>query len=217
MKTVSIDDYILEHSDKEPDYLAAINRDTWLRQINPRMISGHLQGRVLSMIAKMIRPARILELGTFTGYSALCLAEGLDDNGRLDTIEIDDELEDVIRNNIARSPFADKITLHVGDALEIIPKLGMKYDLVFLDADKSAYSLHYEAALEALKPGGFILADNTLWSGKVVEAAHHHNDKQTHEILHFNDSLVNDERVEQVILPLRDGLTIIRKKLKVKR
>ena len=138
MKTVSIDDYILEHSDKEPDYLAAINRDTWLRQINPRMISGHLQGRVLSMIAKMIRPARILELGTFTGYSALCLAEGLDDNGRLDTIEIDDELEDVIRNNIARSPFADKITLHVGDALEIIPKLGMKYDLVFLDADKSA-------------------------------------------------------------------------------
>ncbi len=214
---MSIDDYILEHSEKEPDYLAAINRDTWLRQINPRMISGHLQGRVLSMIAKMIRPARILELGTFTGYSALCLAEGLADNGRLDTIEIDDELEDVIRNNIARSPFADKITLHVGDALEIVPNLGMKYDLVFLDADKSVYTKHYEAALEALKPGGFILADNTLWSGKVVEAAHHHNDKQTHEILHFNEYLANDERVEQVILPLRDGLTIIRKKLKVKR
>lgn len=208
---MTLEDYILAHIDDEPDYLSVINRRTWVRQINPRMCSGHLQGRVLSMLSKMIRPKRILEIGTFTGYSALCFAEGLSDGGYVDTIEIDDELEEFIRENIALSPYQDRINLYVGDALEIVPALKKSYDLVFIDADKTCYTKYYEAVLPLVSSGGFILADNTLWSGKVV-AEKQPQDKQTDEIIRFNERIKVDARVEKVILPLRDGLTILRKK-----
>jgi len=179
--------------------------------INPRMCSGHLQGRLLSMMCKMINPVRILELGTFTGYSALCLAESLPDDGMLDTIECDDELEDFILGNFKRSPYNNKINLLIGDALEIIPTLDKIYDLVFMDADKREYIACFEAVFPKLRSGGFIIADNTLWAGKVIEEVHN-NDKQTIEIMNFNDFIAKDTRVEKVILSLRDGLTLIRKK-----
>jgi len=208
---MNIDDYILEHSDAEPEYLAKVNRATHVRLINPRMCSGHLQGRVLSMFCHMIRPEKILELGTFSGYSALCMAEALPQNGVLHTVEADDELEDFILENFAGSPYGAKIKLHIGDALEVINSLDEVFDLVFIDADKREYTAYYEAVLPKLKPGGFILADNTLWDGKVLEQIVK-NDKQTVEIVHFNDYVAADKRVEKVILPLRDGLTLIRKK-----
>lgn len=208
---MNIDDYILDHSDKEPEYLAKINRKTSVRMINPRMCSGHYQGRVLSMLCKMIKPEKVLEIGTFTGYSAVCIAESLPENGRLDTIEIDDELEDFIKENIQLSPYSDRIKLHIGRALEIIPALNETFDLVFIDADKREYSDYFEAVLPKVKSGGFIFADNTLWDGKILEEVHP-NDKQTIEIMHFNDKIASDERVERLILPVRDGLTIIRKK-----
>lgn len=208
---MNIDDYILEHSDAEPEYLAKVNRATHVRLINPRMCSGHLQGRVLSMFCHMIRPEKILELGTFSGYSALCMAEALPQNGVLHTVEADDELEDFILENFAGSPYGEKIKLHIGDALEVINSLDEVFDLVFIDADKREYTAYYEAVLPKLKPGGFILADNTLWDGKVLEQIVK-NDKQTVEIVHFNDYVAADKRVEKVILPLRDGLTLIRKK-----
>ncbi len=208
---MTLDDYILQHIDDEPDYLAAINRSTWVTQMNPRMCSGHLQGRVLSMIAKMIRPVNILEIGTFTGYSALCFAESLPHDGCLDTIEIDDELEEFIRDNFSKSPLGGKINLHIGDALEIIPALQRMYDLVFIDADKCQYRMYYEAVIPKVNSGGFIIADNTIWAGKVIENVSS-SDKQTKEIIRFNDRIKADKRVEKVILPLRDGLTIIRKK-----
>lgn len=208
---MDIESYILSHSDKEPEYLSSLSRKTWLRQTNPRMVSGHLQGRVLSMISKMLSPDRILELGTFTGYSALCLAEGLSEKGRLDTIEIDDELEEFILENFSNSPFNDKIQLYIGDALQILPTLNEVYDLIFIDANKRNYTEYYELSLLLLKSGGFILADNTLWNGKVIEDTHDEKDEQTLEILHFNQFVAQDNRVEKIILPLRDGLTLIRK------
>lgn len=208
---MTLDDYILEHIDDEPDYLVQINRNTWVRQMNPRMCSGHLQGRVLSMIGKMIQPKNILEIGTFTGYSALCLAESLPDDGYIDTIEINDELEDFILDNFHLSPFEDKIKLYIGDAMKILPNLNKMYDMVFIDADKDQYTSYYETVLKMVKSGGFILADNTIWGGKVVDEVHS-NDKQTREIIRFNNRIKSDSRVEKVILPLRDGLTIIRKK-----
>lgn len=208
---MTIDDYIVAHSDDEPDYLAEINRETWVKQINPRMCSGHFQGRVLSMLGKMIQPRHILEIGTFTGYSALSLAESLTDDGSLDTIEIDDELESVILENLKKSPYSDKIHLHIGDAMDVIPTLNKEYDLVFIDADKNQYKANYEAVLPILRQGGFILIDNTLWGGKVVEEVQE-NDKQTQEIIRFNDMLKADNRVEKVLLPVRDGLTVVRKK-----
>ncbi len=207
---MTLEDYILEHIDDEPDYLAKINRNTWVKQINPRMLSGHLQGRILSMLAKMIQPKNVLEIGTFTGYSAICLAEGLVEGGSVDTIEIDDELEDFILENFGISPFEEQINLHIGDAKTIIPTLDKVYDLVFLDADKYHYSDYFELILPKLRQGGFIIADNTMWNGKVVEELKH-NDKQTEEILHFNEKVKEDKRVEKVILPVRDGLTLIRK------
>ncbi len=207
---MTLEDYILQHIDEEPDYLAKINRKTWVRQINPRMLSGHLQGRILSMLVKMIQPTNVLEIGTFTGYSALCLAEGLTENGTVDTIEIDDELEDFILENFSISPFKEQINLHIGNAMTIIPTLDKIYDLVFLDADKYHYSDYLELVLPKLRKGGFIIADNTIWNGKVVEELKH-NDKQTEEILHFNEKVKEDKRVEKVILPVRDGLTLIRK------
>jgi caffeoyl-CoA O-methyltransferase len=208
---MDLEDYLIQHTDSEPDYLAKINRKTHLLLINPRMLSGHLQGRTLSMLSKMIRPERILEIGTFTGYSALCLAEGLTDNGVLHTIECDDELEDFVLENFQKSPYAAKIQLHIGDALKLVPGFSESFDLVFIDADKRDYQQYLEAVLPKVKPGGFILADNTLWDGKVLRPVEH-NDEQTHSIIKFNKSLATDNRVEKVILPLRDGLTLIRKK-----
>ena len=208
---MNIEDYILQHTDPEPEYLTRLNRETWIRMLNPIMCSGHLQGRVLSMLCKMIQPVHALELGTFTGYSALCIAESLPENGELDTIESDDELEEFILRNLKKTPFEDKINLLIGNALEIIPTLDKTYDLVFIDADKREYEAYYEAVLPKIRQGGFILADNTLWSGKVVEKVHQ-NDQQTLGILRFNELIATDNRVEKVILPLRDGLTLIRKK-----
>ena len=208
---MNIEDYILQHTDPEPEYLTQLNRETWIRMLNPIMCSGHLQGRVLSMLCKMIQPVHALELGTFTGYSALCIAESLPENGELDTIESDDELEEFILRNFKKTPFEDKINLLIGNALEIIPTLDKTYDLVFIDADKREYEAYYEAVLPKIRQGGFILADNTLWSGKVVEKVHH-NDQQTLGILRFNELIATDNRVEKVILPLRDGLTLIREK-----
>ena len=208
---MNIEDYILQHTDAEPEYLPQLNRETWIRMLNPIMCSGHLQGRVLSMLCKMIQPVHALELGTFTGYSALCIAESLHENGELDTIESDDELEEFILRNFEKTPFEDKINLLIGNALEIIPTLDKTYDLVFIDADKREYEAYYEAVLPKIRQGGFILADNTLWSGKVVEKVHQ-NDQQTLGILRFNELIATDNRVEKVILPLRDGLTLIRKK-----
>lgn len=208
---MTIEDYILQHIDSEPEYLTQLNRNTWIHSLNPRMCSGHLQGRVLSMLCKMIQPVNALELGTFTGYSALCIAESLPENGVLDTIESDDELEEFIQKNFEQTPFNEKINILIGDALTIIPTLDKMYDLVFIDADKRNYPAYYEAILPKLRQGGFILADNTLWSGKVVEKVHQ-NDMQTLGILRFNDLIATDNRVEKVILPLRDGLTLIRKK-----
>ena len=208
---MNIDEYITQHSDAEPAYLSNINRKTHLKIINPRMLSGHLQGRVLAMFCQMIQPERVLELGTFTGYSALCMAEALLDNGVLHTIECDDELEDFILENFAGSEHGKKIRLHIGDALTVIGQLDETFDLVFIDANKREYLAYYEAVLPKLSTGGFILADNTLWDGKVVQKVVP-NDHQTIEIMKFNDFVAADTRVEKVMLPLRDGLTIIRKK-----
>ena len=205
------EEYILAHSDQEPDYLAKINRATHLRMLNPRMLSGHLQGRVLAMFCQMIQPKRILELGTYTGYSALCMAETLPDDGVLYTIECDDELESFILQNFASVLHGEKIKLHIGTALKVIESLDEVFDLVFIDADKREYLAYFEAVLPKVRVGGFILADNTWWDGKVLEQVNP-NDKQTIEIMRFNDFIAADSRVEKVMLPLRDGLTVIRKK-----
>ncbi len=207
-----LEEYILSHIDAEGDALARLNRETHLFHLRPRMCSGHLQGRLLKMFVRMINPHNILELGTFTGYSALCLAEGLiAPDGELHTIEIDDELEDFIRNHFEASPFAERINLHIGDARDILPSLGKTFDLVFMDANKREYCEYYDLVFPMLSPGGFIIADNTLWDGKVVDWGKK-LDAQTEGILKFNDYIAQDERVEKVIIPLRDGLTIIYKK-----
>ncbi|MBR4499374.1 MAG: O-methyltransferase, partial [Paludibacteraceae bacterium] len=194
--------------------LEAITRDTYVHVLNPHMLSGHVQGRVLSMISHMIRPKRILELGTFTGYSALCLAEGLAEGGKLVTIEHNDELEETIRRNLSRSPLGEKIELVIGDAKEILSTLNFQlstlFDLVFIDADKREYCAYLEAVYPLVPVGGFILADNTLWDGHIIDPAYD-KDKQTLGLRAFNEKLKEDDRFEQVILPLRDGLTMIRK------
>lgn len=206
----NIEEYILNHSDKEDPILAELNRETNLKILRPRMLSGHLQGKVLEMISKMIQPEKILELGTYTGYSAICLAKGLKQNGILHTIEINDELEDFILKYIKKSGLEEKIKLHSGDAMKIIPQINEQFDLVFIDADKREYLAYYHIVLDYVKPGGFILADNVLWSGKVIELEKP-DDEYTKGIFEFNDFVKNDSRVEKVILPLRDGLTLIRK------
>jgi predicted O-methyltransferase YrrM len=207
----NIEEYILNHSDDEDPLLTELNRETNLKILRPRMLSGHLQGKILEMISKMIRPERILEIGTYTGYSAICLAKGLMEDGILNTIEINDELEEIITKYIQKSGFQNQINVHFGNALEIIPTLNEKFDLVFIDGDKREYLAYYELVLNYLKPGGFILADNVLWSGKVIELETP-DDEYTKGIFDFNDFLKKDKRVEKVILPLRDGLTLIRKK-----
>lgn len=205
-----LEQYILDHIDKEGELLKRLNRDTHVKFLRPRMLSGHLQGRILKMFCQMIGPDRILELGTFTGYSALCMAEGLNPGGVLHTIEMDDELEDFTRSYLEQSPYREYIRFHIGNAIEVIPTLDEIFDLVFIDADKRLYSEYYELVFEKVRPGGFILADNTLWDGKVIDPQS--RDKQTEGIRKFNDLIASDMRVEKVIIPLRDGLTIIRKK-----
>ena len=210
--TEELEDYILSHIDDQGEHLARLNRETHIYHLRPRMCSGHLQGRLLKMFVRMINPRNILELGTFTGYSGLCLAEGLiAPDGELHTIEIDDELEDFIRSHFEASAFADRIHLHIGDAREILPSLGKTFDLVFMDANKREYCEYYDLVFPMLAPGGFIIADNTLWDGKVVDWGKK-LDAQTEGILRFNDMVAHDDRVEKVIIPLRDGLTIIYKK-----
>ena len=210
--TEQLEDYILQHIDTEPEHLYQLDRDTHIKLLYSRMCSGHLQGRMLKMMVRMIRPQHILELGTFTGYSALCLAEGLaDDSCRLDTIEIDDELEDFIRAHFDASPLAPRINLHIGDARDVLPTIEGDFDLVFIDANKREYCEYYEMVFDRVAPGGFIIADNTLWDGKVVDWGKK-LDAQTEGILRFNDMIAADDRVEKVILPIRDGLTIIYKK-----
>jgi predicted O-methyltransferase YrrM len=207
-----LEEYILAHIDHEPELLREMQREAHVKLLHPTMVSGHLQGRLLKMLVQMIRPARVLEIGTYTGYSALSIAEGLEDDAALHTIEIDDEMEDMIRRYFSRSPSGKRITLHVGDAFEIIPRFGDAYfDMVFIDADKRDYWKLYETVLPKVRKGGFLLADNTLWHGKVLEETES-NDWQTKGIIAFNDKLADDDRVEKVILPLRDGLTLIRKK-----
>ena len=207
-----LEEYILSHIDDEGDALARLNRETHIYHLRPRMCSGHLQGRLLKMFVRMINPQNILELGTFTGYSALCLAEGLiAPDGELHTIEIDDELEDFIRSHFEASPLADRLHLHIGDARDILPTIDKTFDLVFMDANKREYSEYYDLVFPRLAPGGIIIADNTLWDGKVVDWGKK-LDAQTEGILKFNDYVAQDDRVEKVIIPLRDGLTIIYKK-----
>ena len=208
---MTLDDYILSHTEPEPDYLYRLWRATNIRTIHGRMASGHLQGRLLKMLVQMIRPENVLEVGTFSGYSAISMAEGLSGKGHLYTFEINDEMEDFTRPWIEGSQVADKITFIIGDALKGAPKLGIMFDMAFIDGDKRTYRDCYEMVMSLLKPGGFILADNTLWDGHVVDHAYD-NDRQTQGIETFNDYIFADDRVEQVILPLRDGLTLIRKK-----
>lgn len=222
---MTLSEYIEQHSSPESAVLQQITRSTHLEVINPRMLSGHVQGRVLSMISQMIRPKRILELGTFTGYSALCLAEGLTEDGRLVTLEHNDEMENSIRRNFALSPLGEKIDLVIGDAKETLENFelrikdlelgsvndrGEQFDLVFIDADKKEYCDYLDLVLPLVREGGWILADNTLWDGHIVDSAYD-KDKQTIGLRAFNDKVAQDERLEKVILPLRDGLTIIRK------
>ena len=216
---MTLAEYIEQHSSPESDALRKITRSTHLELINPRMLSGHVQGRVLSMISQMIQPERILELGTFTGYSALCLAEGLTEKGTLLSIEHNDELEDMIRRNLALSPLGEKIELVIGNAKEAMRRLGERqeakgaelFDLVFIDADKKEYCDYLDLVLPLMREGGWILADNTLWDGHIVDPAYD-KDRQTVALRAFNDKVMQDERLEKVILPLRDGLTIIKVK-----
>lgn len=208
---MTLKEYILQHSEPEPDYLYRLWRATNIRTIHGRMASGHLQGRLLKILVEMICPQTILEVGTFSGYSAISMAEGLPDGGRLYTFEINDEMEDFTRPWIEGSAVADKITFLIGDALVEAPKLGITFDMAFIDGDKRTYRETFEMVMGILRPGGFILADNTLWDGHVVDHAYDH-DHQTQGISDFNDYIAADPRVEQVILPLRDGLTIIRKR-----
>lgn len=211
MKTdETLDKYILEHIDPEDQYLKDLYRATNLKLLRPRMASGHLQGRMLKMFVRMIKPKNILEIGTYSGYSAICLAQGLEEQGHLYTFEINDEQEDFTRPWLENSAVADKITFTIGDALELVPGMGVTFDLAFIDGDKRKYIEYYEMVMQHLSKGGYIIADNTLWDGHVIETAKH-NDLQTIGIQKFNDLIANDERIEKVILPLRDGLTIIRK------
>lgn len=203
--------YLLAHIDAEGDYLYRLYRATNIHTVHGRMASGHLQGRLLKMLVEMIRPKNVLEVGTFSGYSAICMAEGLNEDGRLYTFEINDEMEDFTRPWIENSPVASKIHFIIGDANVEAPKLNIVFDMAFIDGDKRTYIETYETVLKLLRPGGFILADNTLWDGHVIDE-HYQHDQQTQGIVHFNDFIAQDARVEKVILPIRDGLTIIRKK-----
>ena len=208
---MTLDDYILRHTSPEPDYLYKLWRATNLQTIHGRMVSGHLQGRLLKMLVQMIQPRYVLEVGTFSGYSAIAMAEGLPYDGHLYTFEINDEMEDFTRPWIEQSSVADKVTFIIGDAMTEAPRLGIEFDMAFIDGDKRTYVECYDMVVSILRPGGFIIADNTLWDGHVLEVPSA-ADRQTQGIEDFNDFVAKDERIERVILPLRDGLTLIRKK-----
>lgn len=201
--------YIENHSQNEPELLAQLNKETFQKVLLPRMLSGHFQGRVLSMLSKLIRPTNILEIGTYTGYSALCLCEGMQENGVLHTIDIKEELVDFQRKYFDKSPWGNQIVQHLGEALDIIPNLDLKFDLVFIDADKENYIHYFNMIVPKMNKGGIILSDNVLWSGKVVEEVHP-NDISTKVLLEYNQLLNTDARVESVLLPIRDGLTVSR-------
>jgi predicted O-methyltransferase YrrM len=204
-----LEDYIEQHSQKEPALLAALNKETYQKILLPRMLSGHFQGRVLSMLSKLIRPVNILEIGTYTGYSALCLCEGMQKNGSLHTIDIKEELVDFQRKHFDKSSWGTQIFQHLGEAVTIIPTLDLKFDLVFIDADKENYLNYFELIIPKMNQGGIILSDNVLWSGKVLEQLQP-NDLSTKILLEYNKLLANDPRVETVLLPIRDGLTVSR-------
>ncbi len=210
-QNIDLDQYICSHIDREPELLTELDRQTHLRVLAARMLSGHLQGTLMKMIVRMINPRLVLELGTFTGYSALSMAEGLSrPDAHIHTIEIDDELEPIITEFFSRSEHRDRITLHIGDAKEILPTIEGEFDLVFIDANKRHYPEYYEMVMPRVAKGGYILADNTLWDNKVLTTPAH-GDTQTQGIMRFNDIVAADQRVEKVILPIRDGLTLIRK------
>lgn len=206
-----LDNYITDHSEDEPQLLQELSRETHQKILLPRMLSGHYQGRLLSVISKMINPKYILEIGTYTGYSALCLAEGLQKDGELHTIDINEELVDFQRKYFDKSDYGKQIHQHLGNALDIIPQFKMNFDLVFIDADKENYSHYFELVIDKLNPGGIILSDNVLWSGKVIETLKK-DDKSTEALIIYNKLLKEDDRIETIILPIRDGLTLSRKK-----
>ena len=206
-----LDDYVVKHSEEEPALLKALTRETYQKILQPRMLSGHYQGRVLSVLSKIIRPKTILELGTFTGYSALCLAEGLDKNGVLHTIDVNEELVDFQRSYFDKSDYGSQIIQHLGSAIDIIPTLDTTFDLVFMDADKPNYINYFHQIIDKLNPGGVILSDNVLWSGKVIETLDP-SDISTKIVLEYNALLKEDPRLETVLLPIRDGLTVSIKK-----
>ena len=206
----AITDYAENYSSDEPAVLRELNRETFANVLMPRMLSGHLQGRLLSMLSKMIRPKAILEIGTYTGYSALCFAEGLSEDGHLHTIDINDELAPLVKSYLIKSGMENKIITHYGDAAEIIPALNGPFDLVFIDADKINYSLYYDLVFDKVRTGGYLIADNVLWDGKILSLEN--ADKDTKAIHLFNEKIKNDNRVENVLLTVRDGLLIIKKK-----
>jgi caffeoyl-CoA O-methyltransferase len=207
----AIEEYARAHSEGESALLQELNRETYAKVLIPRMLSGHLQGRVLSMISKLIQPKNILEIGTYTGYSALCLAEGLLPDGELHTIDINEELESMILKYFNKSAHSKQLKPHIGNALEIIPTLNKTWDLVFIDADKENYANYFDIVIDSLRPGGIIIADNVLWSGKVLKETEA-KDEETRALKVFNEKVFADERVESVLLPIRDGLMVLRKK-----
>ena len=207
----NLDDYVVSHSENEPELLQELNRETYQKILQPRMLSGHYQGRILSMFSKLVNPKNILEIGTYTGYSALCLAEGMQSNGVLHTIDVNEELVDFQRKYFDKSGYGKQIHQYLGDALEIIPKLDTTFDLVFIDADKENYSNYFNVIIDKLNTGGIIISDNVLWSGKVLETTFKKYDTSTPALIEYNALLKKDKRIETVVLPIRDGLTISRK------
>jgi caffeoyl-CoA O-methyltransferase len=205
-----LDEYCVGHTSPENEILSKLNRETHAKVLQSRMLSGHFQGRLLSMLSHMIRPKNILEIGTFTGYSALCMAEGLQENGKLLTIDVNEELEDFVRGFFNQSPLKDKIEFRIGNATEIIPTLTQTFDLVFIDADKLNYDKYYDLVFDRVNQGGYIISDNVLWSGKVVDQGK--KDKDTVSIRAFNKKLHEDPRTENILLPIRDGLIVVRKR-----
>jgi caffeoyl-CoA O-methyltransferase len=204
--------YITRHTSPEPPLLSQLNRETHTKVMKPRMLSGHVQGRFLAMLSQMIKPKQVLEIGTYTGYSAICLAEGLASGGLVHTIDVNEELEDMVRDYLSRAGLTEKVRYYIGPALQLIPTLAYSFDLVFIDADKINNALYYEMVLDKVVAGGFILVDNVLWSGKVTQQTNKKIDADTQSILDFNARIQDDDRVENLLLPLRDGLMMIRKK-----
>lgn len=206
----ALDNYAVKHTSPEPELLARLSRETFLKVLQPRMLSGHYQGRLLSMISKLVMPERILEIGTYTGYSALCLAEGLKENGVLHTIDINEELTEIQHKYFELSPYKNQIYAHLGSAIDLLPTMKGEFDLVFIDADKPNYPAYFELIIDKIKPGGILLTDNVLWSGKVVEKVNE-DDESTIALLEYNKRVAEDSRLETILLPVRDGLSISRK------